>query len=736
MLYNKYKSLKLAIDEATKKYNEDHPLLIKPELLSVQALNPFIAYMSASRAQMVSGHVESSLRTNYTTKRKTYSGYEIEYGKTAYQVKAPCDMVIHKVLSRYGNNFDNVERDDIPEYSIVYEDMETRAIGILKVPKYIKTSEQFGVRYVINESLNLDKGSFLPKDTVIAISDGVNPTDGTWQYGAEGNVAYMSDPRIIQDGIVISESFCKKLTTKGIASRTFSIGKNKFPLNIYGDGSTYKIIPDIGEYIADHRMIVALRRKDPYMVPLKLAPRMLRLENFDPLGDEAIYINQGDKNARVINVSVHYQAPDGQPLVPIGMADQLDMYRDSSTSYALNLYNFYKLLIKNNPNLELTKELQNELRVCISEFKNLNKDERFQKGVSNLSGMLAKKMSDGNLLDEYLVTVTYEYDIECGVGSKITNVQGGKGIIVNILPDADMPADSDGNRADVIFADISVSRRTIPGAMYETALNAYSRDLYRSPWIQNYIDSDPARAFDQLIEYYNIVSPLYASAVLDYVTTNGKVKTNDVILSKIKEHLKEVRETEISIWLPQDSPKRLEDAFCELIDKQYPITYGPVWFRDVNGNMTDTYDKVLIGSAYIILLDKLSNSYSAVSSSKVQHHGLTTRTDRNDKFLTPTRETATRLNGETENRIEVAITDGMPGGPIADMHDRNNNPATHKNIITNLLSHTNPMAVESIVDRDKVPRGNSRPLLFTNHALRSWGVEFVKEAKEIDSPSP
>ena len=75
---------------------------------------------------------------------------------------------------------------------------------------------------------------------------------GNYCYGTETNVALMSIPATIEDGIVISESYAKKLVTHGFEKRVCSWDKRNFPLNLYGDPNDpndYKPFPDIGQKI-------------------------------------------------------------------------------------------------------------------------------------------------------------------------------------------------------------------------------------------------------------------------------------------------------------------------------------------------------------------------------------------------------------------------------------------------------------------------------------------------------
>ena len=61
---------------------------------------------------------------------------------------------------------------------------------------------------------------------------------------------------------------------------------------------------------------------------------------------------------------------------------------------------------------------------------------------------------------------------------------------------------------------------------------------------------------------------------------------------------------------------------------------------------------------------------------------------------------------------------------VSEMMDRNNNPATHKQIIENLLSAEKPTNIDNLVDRSVHPFGGAKPVQLVNHILQVSGVEF------------
>jgi hypothetical protein len=72
---------------------------------------------------------------------------------------------------------------------------------------------------------------------------------------------------------------------------------------------------------------------------------------------------------------------------------------------------------------------------------------------------------------------------------------------------------------------------------------------------------------------------------------------------------------------------------------------------------------------------------------------------------------------------------------MADILDRNNNPFTHKHILETLLRAEKPTALHSVVDRNQVPLGGSKPLQLVRHVAQCGGWKFVYEAaNEVYTP--
>lgn len=63
----------------------------------------------------------------------------------------------------------------------------------------------------------------------------------------------------------------------------------------------------------------------------------------------------------------------------------------------------------------------------------------------------------------------------------------------------------------------------------------------------------------------------------------------------------------------------------------------------------------------------------------------------------------------------------------AEHHDMANNPVVARQIIRNIITADAPMNIPSVVDREEMPLGNTRPMAIVRHLDECDGVAFTTE---------
>lgn len=287
-----------------------------------------------------------------------------------------------------------------------------------------------------------------------------------------------------------------------------------------------------------------------------------------------------------------------------------------------------------------------------------------------------------------------------------------------------MPVDENGNRAEVVIYGGSTIKRMNIGRMYEQFLNAASRDLchrlrkacgldakltpttYQLAQLQ---DADTIEwCWEKLMAYYRIVAPLqYDMLMVD----------NDH-----RRHVCSVLKEGIFLYIPPDNPVNNLEMVKAIRDSEFCPHYGPVTYRDNAGKEVVTSGPVLIGSLYMILLEKTGDDWSGVASVKTQHFGVPAKLNNYDKQTAPGRQAPVRGLGESETRLFTTVV-----GPEATMEllDQSNNPESHRAATRSVLKAPHPSNIDRVVPRDTVPLGNSRPVGFVSHLLECRGLKFV-----------
>ncbi|HWT39877.1 MAG TPA: hypothetical protein VN081_01195 [Dongiaceae bacterium] len=679
--------------EPTTEPNELHP-----ELIAASALHTMPGSVSSPRMQMYLTHVGQALTIAEPTRRRLYSGVEREFGRFVFDVKMPEDGQIIRVIDQHpytmGRHVEN------PQTLIIYEVAETREIDAFMIPKFHSLHQHFGFpyRFVQQNIQKLSKNTEIPKGTVFATSPNITE-EGDWMFGREANVVRMSIPGVIEDGVVISRSFAKKLTTKGYETRSMSWGKKFYPLNLYGDENNYKPFPDIDEYIRDDGLLFGRREFNDFLAPVEMTPEALRSPDY--IYDDLTYTLVG--KAKVIDITVMRDGSPGVSPTPTGMETQAAFYHSRLKEYYKEIINVWK---------QLSHERKDALRLT-GRFHQMVAEAfimQEENGKQKIERMYKLKP-----LDDWRVEVTFEYDIEPTIASKITGCHGNKGVICDIWDDVDMPVDDNGIRADIIMAPHPVVNRMIPACLYEQYVNATSwkvtQDI-RALCAGGMTHENVEKAFDYMLRYLSIVSPPDANSyAMDSYTATKQMAIEEILTEELG----------LRVWYPPNNPADIVPVIDRL-SREFPLNITPVTYRGRSGNVVRTVEKMLIGSEYIMLLEKIGNDFSGVSAGKVQIFGILARLTNYDKYSTPVRQQPVRLLDESTQRLGQAVM----GAAAGEIMEYSNDPATSKHIADNILRAPKPTAISKVVDRAVVAAGRSRANLYINHVLECQGIEFVR----------
>lgn len=667
------------------------------ELTGIMSQNPFTRHNSSARLQMYFSHLPQSLATAGMTPRNFITGTEINFGETTHCIRFPNTADIFKVIEKQIVNPDTGKTSPSPVSVIVYQNIDSnvREFDVLEVPRNHCLHQHYGFSY--RPTANLSKvrlGAVVPSGTIIADAPGVM-SDGTFMYGTEVPFALMSHPAVTEDGVLMAKEYLDAQRIEAYGNRTFRIGGDRMPLNIYGDIKNYKIIPDIGDPIRADGLLFAAREFDPILAGVYMHPDYLRTpEN----GDDHTYAVPG---AIVTDITV-IRGLHPQCSYPEEFNAQCEYYHDKHTDYCKQLLATEKEIRQRyGNNARLGPELQSMLADALAYVS------------QTVRRNAVEPIYDKLPVRDWLIKVDFKYLVRPTVGYKIADEQGGKAVLVAILPLANMPVDASGLRAMAIQDPNSPVNRNNTGSSIGMYINASSRTVALK--IKEMIAADPQggwqKAWEYLYGYYVCVSPKMAPIL------------NDERFD-IREHLTEVmRRTSAIPFLPPDNPVDYYKLILDELMAKYPATYGPVTYVGNSGRTVVTKAPVLIGSRYTLLLEKDGRSWSSVASSRLHGSlGVPAKPGPADKFSLPGKESPIKLIAETELRVIYAACGGEVGALFMEM---SNNPSAHKAECESIYRSINPSNIPSAVDWTVVPMTGGRVVEYLKSMYYCLGIEFT-----------
>ncbi len=671
---------------------------LKPQLLGLSSLSPFPGETSSARAQMWTSHMGQTLVVKGATPPRIMTGCEADYGNYTFKVRMPANATIVKVIQKYPKSAGYEAIEENPLTLVIYEDADTRQFGVAEVPLTSIRHQHFGFRYKATAAQQrIYQGSNIGKGTILSDSPNIDEY-GNYNYGVEANVALMSVPGIIEDGVIVSEDFVKKISSKGYKTVVMECGKKRFPLNLYGkDSEDYKPFPDIGQVVNDEGLLFALREYNPILAPVLMSPKALRTPEHPH--DVCCYATPG---ARVVDVKVLHDNRRGQlSPTPSGMEAQMEKYSKATSRMYKTLLETYHSLKRERKrqgrDIQITDQFQTLLQHALSDDPE-NSKERITRTYRNAP------------LDDWRVEITLEYDVVPGVGAKITGADGDKGVICAIWKTEDMPVDQHGNRADFIMDGDSTGKRMNIGRMYRMYIAANM--AYYSNVVRDMVDKKvpTQQIWDMVLEYYSIISP-----------KNRKLLLSDAYKGSPEYHIESIVKSGFYATIPTDNTIESPDIIRRL-RKEFPLPIGPVTYRGRSGRMVTTKSDVLIGGLYILTLEKDGKDWAAVASAKIGHFGFPSKIHQRDRYSEPGRSNPTRITGEAEVRLFEAVAKGSS----AELIEMSNNPITHRAVYRHILTADKPTAIAKVVDRQKFPRGRGRNLGFMKHIMACGGVGLIQ----------
>lgn len=324
---------------------EFEKLKLDPRLVGITAVNSTCNHNSASRNIMfTSQHFPQCTVMLHGEESIMQSGIERELGKHLFDKKLENDSKIISIIPRYRGGIDFNSVNHTVDAIVIFQDLKTNEISYLDLPYNSKLHKYFGFKFKWNTDIlnRLSVNDVLPGGTVLATSPSVG-TNGGYKYGVNMNMCLMSMNETAEDGVVISKSAAKKLTTEIFEKRTIEFGTESFLLNLYGTDEIYKPFPEIGERIHESGLICALRKFDD-----KLAPALTSIkdiQSFDNMFDEVTYVRPGE--GTVVDIKVLH-TPKAKKELYSNTDHMVSKYANAYLLYMQDILNVYNEILAEN----------------------------------------------------------------------------------------------------------------------------------------------------------------------------------------------------------------------------------------------------------------------------------------------------------------------------------------------------------------------------------------------------
>ncbi|MNO19198.1 DNA-directed RNA polymerase subunit B [compost metagenome] len=721
-----------------------NPVELHPELMSLYGLNPLIRHISASRAAMFTGNLAQMVVIKEPSRKRIMSLMERPFADTTFSIEFDDNVKVLKIIPRFGHTAGANRIRHSPQTAIIYENNRTGEIGVKMLTDYHVTHQHFGTEFKRNRDV-LDimrENAYFKKGTKLAQSPLIDQF-GNYMYGRETNVLMASDVAGTEDGVKARRGYLEKLAPTGFETRVFEFGREFFPTNQSPNPDIYKVMPDLGEKVSSTGLLVALRRYDPISAVANMTVEALQQPDY--IFDRKRFVQHID--AEVVDIKVERNTSINIPPLPVGMEDQLYKYYNADTEFYKKIVDFWSEKRRDArrrgfEDLPMEPEFSHLVYEAIGRVTPdyIRSDHGFNRKVDDaVPGGKVDKVYRGVKLDAWRVEITFKYLSIPNKGYKITDINGNKSVVVEVVEDEDMPVDENGIVADIVVDPNSRWNRVTPASPIEMVISGAARDLGKriqgsfgfdmniqltedevndvvfAPENRDLVEA----SFAELMEFYKVVAPYQHEDLSspDYHAINPEYMHTQVA-AVILDHM-----LGLDLAMPTDNPVHMPDVI-RTIQERWPPFITPVRFRGRDGKMKVSREPMLIAPSYYINLEKTAeDSWMAASSAKCNVFGTTARLSNNDKYDSPGRQSSIRV-GESEYRSEAATCGGEA---IADQKDASNNPIAHKFVLRRLLTHPTPTNIEEVLDRKVVPVGGHRPLAYMRNMFECSGKQLTNE---------
>ena len=564
-------------------------LTSKEQMLGKGLNMPNNATSSGARKIMHNTHQSHSLVLSCGEVPYIATGFENRFGdESSSIIKTDHRYEVIAKISKFSYCPDH-------HYYLIVRSLDDDTLDIIERVSYKYVTEVYGYLYnnAIMDGYSMP-GSVIEKGTVIRRSTGFDQF-GNRTSGCNVNVAYMALDHNMEDSVIISERCSERLSAPLIRNVKIIINENDIPLNIYGNDDIYKVFPDIGEDVKDGILMAYRREKREEAIYTQSVQRLQEIM----MSDDKITIK-----GKIIDIDLYCNNPE---------------YISKST------YN-QQFLAYYNDRLRADQDIINAVGPYIAQGYKMTYalQKKFAFAKDELNG---KKFIDKKQFSNITIVFTVMENRKLGVGDKVADRYGGKGVISKIIPTDLMPKMANGMTVDMIKNSSTMYNRENAGQIFEMEINYISMCILDR--LRNTPGITPEMAFNDIIKFIELQSPDEARDLRSYVKTLDHQDFCWLIESIMSKTCIPISNKPITETMDIDKLGMLYQAFPWI--KQ---THIKVPMTDSNGNIrfVDTRRPMIAAPQYCIRLKQFAEekfSAASLSSTNLKNENAKSKASKN-----------------------------------------------------------------------------------------------------------
>jgi len=475
------------IEAAGKKYNHD-----MERMIGVGLNMPCESENSAARKNMFSSQYQQHVCLVEPEIPYVSTGYEDLFGwHSSSFIKSDRNWRVFAKIEKFANKPGH-------HYFLIVID-ENNNMDVIERVSYCHNTETYGFMYDNGYLDKLVQGSTIPAGQTIKKSKSFDEFDN-YMPGKNLMAMYVADGHTTEDAIEVSESTAIALARTEIKKVTILINDNDIPLNLYGDSNSYKIIPDIGEYVKNGILCGTRTERNDESFFTQSAERLRT-----PMINDVTFKPKGH-NAQVIDIDIFCNKDIASSNNGI-YEGQLAFYDSNYKRFCQEFVNIMKNYI-NNSDYHKSYELSKMYSNCLSVVQ-------------------GKQYFKDNVFSNIILEITLYEKSPLQEGDKITSRTGGKGVISKVIPDEEMPRISGTDEiVDLIWNQSTCVNRLNPGQLFELSLNFIASNLVDTICTEIF---DVEQTVSMIYDFYNHLSPEFANSFLESV--NLQANDDDALLA-------------------------------------------------------------------------------------------------------------------------------------------------------------------------------------------------------------